>query len=206
MARKAFKRLTWLLSIFIYITGIAAAQTPPPSSSLDESGSILVDAKPVPYAIRHLPVSSFPDLPLEVRAALESRGCLIPQTYEAHRPENVVRASFEKAGSTDWAALCSVDRTASLMVFFGSAPSKPFVVASGPETEHLQRNTVTGIFGFNWAIDPAPPQRIHDASVGRRPHPMVIDHDALADSWIDRRTVYHFYANNAWTLLDLPEK
>jgi hypothetical protein len=191
--------------MLLCMAGFAAAQTTP-SPALDNSGSIIVDGKATPYMIRRLPVSSFPDLPQAVRAELESRGCLIPQSYEAHKPENVVRASLEHAGSADWAVLCSVDGTASLMVFFASAPSKPFAVASGPETEHLQRNTVTGAFGFNWAIDPASPQRIHEAATGRRTRPPVLDHDALADSLIDRRTVYHFYANNAWTLLDLPEK
>lgn len=172
----------------------------------DNSGKINVDGKEAPYMIRHLPVSSYPDLPQAIRTELETRGCLIPQTYEAHKPENVVRASLEKNGSADWAALCSVNGTASIMVFFDSAPSRPFVLASGPETEHLQRNTATGVFGFNWAIDPASPQRLHDAATGRRSRPPILDHDALADSVIDRRTAYHFYADNVWTLLDLPEK
>jgi len=205
MTRNGFMGRGWRWSVVLCVAGIAAAQAPP-APSLDNSGNILVDGKPLPYVIRHLPVSSFPGLPPAVRTDLESRGCLIPQTYEAHKPENVVQASLERAGSTDWAALCSVDGTATLIVFFGSNLSKPFVIGSGPETEHLQRNTVTGIFGFNWAIDPATPQRVHEAGAGRRSRPLIIDHDALADSLIDRRTVYHYFANNAWTLLDLPEK
>lgn len=184
----------------------AAAAQAAPSPSLDTSGSITVDGKAVPYMVRHLPVSSFPALPPPIRTELESRGCLIPQSYEAHQPENVVHASLKQAGSTDWAVLCSVNGAVSLMVFFGDAPAQPSILASAPETEHLQRNYTTGIYGFNWAIDPATPQRIHDAAAGSRSRPPMLDHDALADSIIDRRTVYHFYANNAWTLLDLPEK
>jgi hypothetical protein len=34
-------------------------------------------------------------------------------------------------------------------------------------------------------------------------HPQArLDHDALADSVVDQRTVYHFYSNHAWTLLN----
>jgi hypothetical protein len=32
----------------------------------------------------------------------------------------------------------------------------------------------------------------------------LVDHDALADTLIDRRTVYHFYVKNAWVALQMP--
>jgi hypothetical protein len=35
--------------------------------------------------------------------------------------------------------------------------------------------------------------------------PPSVDHDAVADSVIDRRTIYHFYSGSAWTVLDVPE-
>jgi hypothetical protein len=190
-------------SLLLCLGRSTAAQTAP---ALNTSGNIMVDGKSAPYMIRHLPVSSFPNLPQAVRSEIEARGCLIPQTYEAHHPENVAHGSLQRAGSADWALLCSIEGTVSLMVFFGDAPTQPLVLASAQETEHLQRNTATGVYGFNWAIDPASPERVHDAATGQRSRPPMLDHDALADSIIDRRTVYHFYANNAWTLLDLPEK
>lgn len=199
-------RLYWAwIVLLLTLRSLAPAQSAP-ATALDNSGTITVDGKAMPYMIRHLPISSFPDIPQAIRADLESRGCLIPQTYEAHQPENVVRASLEHAGSADWALLCSVGGTASLMVFFADAPGKPHILAAAPETEHLQRNTTTGVYGFNWAIDVASPQRVHEAATGQRTRPPMLDHDALADSLIDRRTVYHFYTNNYWTLLDLPEK
>ena len=86
----------------------------------------MIDGHPTPYLIRHLPVSSFPDLPPAVQEQLDRRGCLIPQTYEAHQPENVVHASLERPGSSDWAVLCSAQGTVSLLVFFGSGSSQPF--------------------------------------------------------------------------------
>lgn len=190
--------LAWLL-----LAGMSsAAQQPVPQ--LDVSGRVVLDGQPVPYLIRHLPPISYPSLPPSIRAALDSRGCLIPQTYEAYHPENVLHASLERPGSSDWAVLCSVKGTVSLLVFFGSrSPANPFELASAPETERLQMNTTTRVLGFNWAIDAASPQQVHDAQSGLDPRPSLIDHDALADSTVDRRTIYHFFAN-AWTLLEMP--
>jgi hypothetical protein len=35
--------------------------------------------------------------------------------------------------------------------------------------------------------------------------PLRLDHDALADSIVERRTVYHFYTKSVWTLLEMPD-
>jgi len=181
-----------------------AAQAPPPAQ-LNESGQLIVDGQSTPYRIRRLPISSFPDLPAPLAELLTLRGCMIPQTYEANHPENVVHASLESPGSSDWAALCSSQGTVSLLVYFASAPSKLLVLASVPETARLQVHDVTGVLGFNWGIDPATAQHIHEMQTSMEHRPARLDHDALADSTVDRRTVYRFYLNNAWTLLDVPE-
>ena len=55
-----------------------------------------------------------------------------------------------------------------------------------------------------WGIDPASPDQVRQAQIGLERRPSRLDHDALADSVIDRHTVYHFYLKNAWTLLDTP--
>src|SRR5665213_1267661 len=75
------------------------------TANLIESGHRTINGHSVAYRIRHLPVSSFPDLPAPIAEILNQRGCLVPQTYEAHRPENVIHASLESAGSSDWAVL-----------------------------------------------------------------------------------------------------
>jgi len=179
---------------------------------LVKSGQILVDGQSTAYVIRHLPVSSFPQLPQGVAKALTERGCLIPQTYQAHRPENVVEASLERPGSMDWAVLCSARGTVSLLVFFGSAggdgtrAAQGQVLASAVETERLQAHGAVGAeLGFNWGIDPATPEQVHDAQAGMDKRPARVDHDALADTLVDRHTVYHFYAHGAWIALAMPE-
>ena len=173
-------------------------------SQLNESGSISVGGHLAPYLIRHLPVSSFPQLPAPVQDDLNRLGCLIPQTFEAYRPENVVHASLQRPGSSDWAVLCSAHGTVSLLVFFAGDPAQPFVLASAPETERLQAQSPGGVLGFDWGIDAASPGQVHEAQAGMALRPPLLDHDALADSIVNRSTVYHFYGNHAWTLVDMP--
>jgi hypothetical protein len=184
----------------------ATAQDPAPNQApLVESGQIIVDGHPTPYVIRHLPISSFPDLPPAIQQQLDRRGCLIPQTYEAHGPENVVHASLERPGSSDWAILCSARETVSLLVFFGDDSSQTFTLASAPETERLQTHDPSGVLGFNWGIDPASPEQIHDAQLPMRHPPPRLDHEALADTLVDRHTVYHFYLKSAWIVLEMQD-
>jgi len=186
-----------ILSIFS-----ASQQTVEFSSPLNTSGQITVGGRPTPYLIRHLPVNSFPLLPPPVQDELTGRGCLIPQTYEARQPENAVHASLERSGSSDWAVLCSAKGEVSLLVFFASSPAGPMTLAVAPETERLQSHGSSPVLGFDWAIDPASPEQVHQAQMSMRHIPVRPDHDALADSVIDRKTIYHFYQKNAWMLLD----
>ncbi len=171
------------------------------TAPLDSSGQVTVDGRPTPYLIRHLPINAFPQLPAAVGDALVRRGCLIPQTYEARQPENVIHASLERHGSSDWAVLCSVDGRVSLLVFFASG-GDPMTLASAPETGCLQAHGATNVLGFNWGIDPASPEMIHEAQFGMSHPPPRLDHDALADSVIDRRTIYRVFAKGAWTVID----
>jgi hypothetical protein len=173
----------------------------PIPAELTSSGQILVDGRLSPYVIHHLPVSSFPELPDGIRDQLDQRGCVIPQTYEAHRPENVIHASFEGSGSSDWAVLCTSEGTVSLLVFFTDNSSQPFTLASAPETERLQAHDPTGVLGFNWGIDPASPDQVHEAQADMLHRPPRLDHDALADTLVDHKIVYRYYLRSSWIVL-----
>ncbi len=210
-------RLAWtILPAALLLFGAfraAGAQSPASSAAasgvpqLNISSQVTIRGRATPYLIRHLPVNSFPQLPAEVQDELSRRGCLIPQTYEAHHPENVTKGSFERPGSTDWAVLCSAGGEVSLLVFLASrADEEPMVLATAPETERLQPHPPDTVLGFNWGIDAATPEQVHEAQAGLVPRPPRVNHDALADSTVDHRTIYHFYAKGAWTLLDMPEQ
>ena len=108
MARAGLRKFAWLPGVLLCACSLVPAQRPEQTpAQLNVSGQIVIDGQPASYLIRHLPVSSFPGLPVELATLLNRRGCLIPQTYEAHHPENVIHASLERAGSSDWAVLCS---------------------------------------------------------------------------------------------------
>jgi hypothetical protein len=181
------------------------AQTPAAPAPLTESGKVHQGNRTASFVIHLLPPSSFPDLPAPVADLLDHHACMVPQTYDAHRPENLVHASFERAGSSDWAVLCADKGTVSLLVVFASAPDRVTTLATAPETDRLQAHDPSGVLGFNWSIDPASPDRVHDAQAGMAHRPAPINHDALADSAIEQHTVFHFYTQGRWILLDLPE-
>jgi hypothetical protein len=206
MVHAGFRNVACLLGALFSACSLLSAQKPEPSpAQLNVSGRIVIAGQSIPYLVRHLPVSSFPEIPDELAVLLNRRGCLIPQTYEAHHPENVIHASLERPGSSDWAVLCSAEGTVSLLVYFSSAPTKLHVLSAAPETERLQAHDPSGVLGFNWGIDPASPEQIHTAQVGLLHRPAPVDHDAVADSLIDRRTIYHFYLKNLWTVLEMPD-
>ena len=162
-------------------------------------GSVRIDGKVEQYSFRRLPVSSFPELPPEVATALLQRGCMIPQTWQAHRPENVIHGSFRQNGSEDWAVLCSVRGETLLLVFFAQAsPQHPQELAQWTEQSRLQRHDPSGVLGFNWGIDAASPEQFRDALAGEDNPPALPDHDAIADSVIDRKTIYHLYRQGKW--------
>ena len=168
------------------------------------TGSIRVHGQEQAYSFRRLPVSSFPELPPPVAAALTERGCMIPQTWQAHRPENVVHGSFARAGSVDWAVLCSAKGETSLLVFFAQSPA-PQRLAEWPEESRLQRHDPSGVLGYNWGIDAATPEQFRDAFAARNNPPATPDHDTVADSVIDQKTIYHAYQQGTWKQYEADE-
>ena len=197
-------------SLVIASAGASAQDSTAPASSgglerLSESGKTIVDGRTASYLIRRLPASSFPDLPEAIAEVLEQRGCMIPQTFQAHRPENVINASLDRPGSSDWAVLCSAHGNVELLVFFARAASKPITLVSVPELQRLQRHGSSDVLGFDWGIDSASPQQVREAQASMAHRPPPLDHDALADTVLNQKTVYHFYTHSAWTVVDTPE-
>jgi len=195
------------LALQIASSGAQSVPSTPksPQSALVVSGEIVISGHAAPYLIRHLPVSSFPALPRAVQDELNKRGCMIPQSYEAHRPENVVHGNFEGRSAIDWAVLCATRSAVSLLVFFDGSTQPPAVLASAPETERLQAHDASGVLGFNWGIDPATPQQVAGAQTGLSPRPPILDNDTVAETIVEHKTVYHFYSKSTWTLVKLPD-
>src|ERR1700744_4227940 len=87
------------------------------------------------FAFRMLPPATFTELPAPVLHDLEKRHCMIPQTYEARNPENVIHGAFREPGSNDWAVLCSQDGTSTLLVYWNGASAKPAELAAQVDSD-----------------------------------------------------------------------
>lgn len=147
----------------------------------------------VAYSIRLMPVSSFPQLPGVVAKELDAMGCMIPQTYEAREPENVIRGSFERKGSTDWAALCSVRGVTTLYVFFASNLAHPIALRSQADSVWLGREWGEG-YGSAWGISTRPSRLM--------PTKENADHDGIEDAFVERSRVVHYFKEGHWATLD----
>jgi len=60
-------------------------------------------------------------IPKSLRAALDKRGCQLPQLdkYDAKNPPNAISGHFVNSTQTDWAALCIVDDRPRVLVVWG---------------------------------------------------------------------------------------
>jgi hypothetical protein len=149
-----------------------------------------------PYRIRLLPIASFPDLPDAIVTQLTNRGCMIPQSFEAQRPENVIHGSFRAPGSSDWAALCSVDGRTTLYVFFGGQFDAPFAVRSQPDTAWLGAEPGNSTFGSAWGIAVNASDTLRSS---RQFHGAAsFDHDAIDDARLEHSSTVRYWDAGKW--------
>ena len=184
---------------------LAAGQTAPPVSSAAnpdfgeriESGQVATPAgNTAQYRIRLLPLSSFPALPAEVVDQLSRRRCMIPQTYEAQQPENVIHGAFHAPGASDWAALCSAGGTTTLYVFFSGQFDSPAALRSQPDTAWLGTDPGETVLGSAWGIAVRSAEQLRSSPKFRRP--LTIDHDAIDDARLERTLTIHYYQGGSW--------
>jgi hypothetical protein len=185
--------------------GAQAASPGPPNTEQIEEGrfqqmrSLDVLGDVVHYRIRLLPVSSFPDLPEPVAAQLRGRGCMIPQTFEAQAPENVVHGSFRAAGSTDWAVLCSVSGSTTLYVFLGGQFDAPVALRSQPDTTWLGAEPGSKIYGSAWGIAVRSAANLRST---RQLHGTAIfDHDGIEDARLENSASVRYLQDGRWLAL-----
>jgi hypothetical protein len=165
-----------------------------------ESGQLRsATGETVAYRIRLLPVASFPDLPTAIADELTRRRCMIPQSFEAKQPENVIHGAFRAPGSSDWAALCSSQGASTLYVFFAGQSDSPIALRSQSDSTWLDTEPGSSAYGSSWGIAArsaaelrASPQMHHGAT---------LDHDAIDDARLERSLIVHYYQAGRW--LDL---
>ncbi len=143
-------------------------------------------------AIVRLQPGDFPDLPPELRAALEHRGCTIPQPYDAGgRKKNVITGEFTSAGQTDWAVLCSHERRSAILVFRGGRSGQVDTLAEEPDSQYLQVVAGGQKIGYSRLLAVAPPRVI-------RQHFPHGNHDGIEDTFMGKASVVWYRSGGKW--------
>jgi len=176
----------------------ASAQTP--NAERVETGLVeSAGGDQLHYRIRLLPLASFPALPGAIVAQLSRRECMIPQTFEAQQPENVVHGEFRAPGSSDWAALCSASGSTTLYVFFAGQFDTPIALRSQPDSDWLGAEPGSSVFGSSWGIATLPASELraspnlHQAA--------TLDHDAIDDARLERSDTIRYFQAGKWLSL-----
>lgn len=81
------------------------------------SASAAQGQETVSDAVVRLAPDAFPALPGPIRSALTKRGCRIPQSYGERNPHNVIAGAFTGPKRREWAAVCSVRDTSTILIF-----------------------------------------------------------------------------------------
>lgn len=183
---------------------IGALTAAPLLLSAQESEKVIHGQKgDQPYAFRMLPPESFPALPPSILNDLEKRHCMVPQTYEARTPENVIHGAFREKGSSDWAVLCSQNGTSTLLVFWDSSATKPSELAAQLDTDTADPHDETRMLGYARGIDSATPAGINEVIANKPLGPF--DHDGIRDAHIEKSAVIHYFKNGTWMTLPASE-
>ncbi|MBT9330984.1 hypothetical protein [Paracidobacterium acidisoli] len=183
------RRTIFTVMVVIGLAGTLLAQL---AEQAEAGEHTLPNGSAVHYHIRLLPPASFPELPPGVKQQLVLRHCMIPQTYEARAPENVIHGAFERKGSSDWAVLCSQNGTSALLVFFGDAVEKPMTLRAQPDNEWLGAEYAGAMYGSAWGIAARSADTMHGRQVD------AFDHDGIEDAHLERSSVIHYYQDGKW--------
>jgi hypothetical protein len=137
------------------------------------------------YPIVRLPPTAFSELPKNLIAELNRRGCTIPQPYTDRRA-NVIRGEFATPGQTDWAVVCLVHGFSSILVFWNGWERDPAEVAKWPEPDP---NVIYDSF-----INPVDRKFIlsHYQAYGG-PKPPPIDHQGIESGGEKSSEVLYYY-------------
>ncbi len=152
-------------------------------------------------ATKRLPPAAFTILPAPIRQDLERRGCTIPQAFAARGASNVVSGRFISATAKDWAVLCSIKQSASILVFRGGSVSSVDELATFADSTFLQVVGPNQEIGYSRAITVATAAYIRQRNGSELKIPRL-DHDGINDLFVEKgSTVWYWYGGRWWKLL-----
>jgi len=141
-------------------------------------------------------------LPVAVLRELQHRRCTVPQESFSKPPNNVISGQFVRRGQTDWAVLCSINGSSSILVFLNGSASNPAELARREDKIYLQ-SLVGDKIGFSRGISTVGKDFIvqrYQAAAGPKPPP--IDHQGIDDAFLDKASVVQYFFKGEW--LELP--
>jgi hypothetical protein len=152
-------------------------------------------------SIVRLPPSAFAGLPAGVARELHRRGCTIPQTPFTPASHNVIKGEFAKSGQIDWAVLCSIKGTSTILVFWNGEGDNPAAINAQGDRRSLQGFN-TGMIGYGREIGAVGKDfimRNYYAYAGPKPPP--IDHQGIDDALLQNASVTWYYHAGKWVKL-----
>jgi hypothetical protein len=181
-------RRTWLALTLVTVVQ-CAAQVPTISDSMWETADRQV--------VRFSP-AAFPELPENLVAALQRRGCTIPQVPMIDGRHNVIKGEFLKPGQTDWAVLCSVGRVSSILVFWNSSEANPGEILKREDLDRLQGwggdkivfSSAIASVGRGYIVEH------YRAYGGEKPPP--IDHQGINDMFYGKASEVLYFYRGRW--------
>jgi hypothetical protein len=191
--------LSFVLAVMAWPQSTAPSAPAPDNSveRLETGHSRVSGGSEVAFRIRLLPVASFPSLPPSVAVQLRQKNCMVPQSFEARQPENVIRGAFERKGSDDWAALCSTHGETTLYLFFQSHPGDAMALRHQADAEWLGAE-FAGHYGSAWGISIRLPSQIHSPKL----HGGMADHSGIEDSYLEHSSTVHYFHEGEWVTLE----
>ncbi|HXI24759.1 MAG TPA: hypothetical protein VNG71_12925, partial [Pyrinomonadaceae bacterium] len=143
--------------------------------------------------------TAFPELPSRISRKLVRLGCTIPQAQGPLPRHNVIKGNFKRPGQTDWAVLCSRQRTSSIMTFWGGSAESFSEIAKISDDVFLQTIDGRGTIGFFRAISPASKTYIlQHYREYHGPKPPPLNHQGIEDGFLEKGSTIYYHYRGRW--------
>lgn len=178
----------WLVVFFTTVAGLGFGQAPFDQQRWETADRQVVRLSP----------TAFPELPKNLLADLQRRGCTIPQLSDIKGRQNAIKGQFAKPGQTDWAVLCSIGRVSSILIFWNASEINPGRIAEIKDIDRLQGAGGDKIV-YSRVITPAGKADIlkYHAGFGG-PQPPPIDHQGIDDAFYGKASVINYFYQGKW--------
>ncbi len=144
--------------------------------------------------------TDFVGVPKTIISTLKELRCRIPQPWDTRKPHNLIRGQFMEVGRTQWAALCSRNRSSAIIVINENGQIRS-ELESVPDRLFLQ-GIGEGKVGYSRGLSPVGADFIlscYQAYGGQKPPP--INHQGIDDAFRGKYSTVHYFHEGEWLRL-----